>query len=181
MISPGLGIVEVWHQARVVFLSVRIGARAAYTAWSFQSGRRTGAIRFDQAEPERVFIGDWLPLCCWIFNRNRTLPEFDEQLDGVAAWRFAAEAVRDAAPRAPHEGDRGPECGGLRTFLAGGENRVMERTATSRGGFLRGLCRVAGSRLDRAGGAAFSGMVFVYIDREGFARAASRIFACCLS
>ena len=74
------------------------GAASAYTAWSFQAGPRHGAVRFDQAEPDRVFTGDWIPLACWICSLKQALPAFGEHLGDLTAWPFAADRIRKAAP-----------------------------------------------------------------------------------
>ena len=74
------------------------GADVVYSAWSFLFGNRTGAVRFDQAEIDRVAIGDWIPLVSWICREPKTLPRFDETLRDFAGWQFALEMAARFAP-----------------------------------------------------------------------------------
>jgi len=91
---------DIWFPFHLEILlnSLREGAAVAYTAWSFLCGSRTGAVRFDQAEIDRLTTGDWIPLVAWICGEPKTLPRFDETLRDFAGWQFALEMAARFAP-----------------------------------------------------------------------------------
>jgi len=91
---------EIWFPFHLEILlnALGEGAGVAYAAWSFQSGNRTGAVRFDQAEIDRVATGDWIPLVSWICGEPKTLPRFNETLRDFAGWQFALEMAARFAP-----------------------------------------------------------------------------------
>lgn len=91
---------DIWFPFHLEILqnALREGAGVAYSAWSFLSGERTGAVRLDQAEIDRVAIGDWIPLVAWICREPQNLPRFDETLRDFAGWQFALEMAAGFAP-----------------------------------------------------------------------------------
>ncbi len=79
-----------------VLLDAVPDAGAAYSAWAFLAGDRAGAVRFDQAAPDHLLLGDWAPLVCWICSAP--VARFDESFGGLTGWEFALRLSRAATP-----------------------------------------------------------------------------------
>ena len=80
---------EILHQALEASK-----CQAAYTAWSIaihsSSKVRRAAVGEFEAKPERLLLGAWAPLVCWIQHRS-CLPGngFREDLQSFTEWDFA--------------------------------------------------------------------------------------------
>lgn len=86
------------YHLEVLREALAAGAPAAYTAWSVAAGKRRGAVRLDQAAPERLPLGDWAALAGWMFARGAPALAFDESFPALCGWELALRVLRESTP-----------------------------------------------------------------------------------